>query len=138
MLGLTADYFILVLAICMGVVQIGAAKGGLRGLLIVPTTAISYSIGFALPAGALAWFILVGDVGIPGDLGGVEGAEQFLLFWAAAVSATLVTAGIASMTQLRRPQQPNPEIGIEGLRTATVLELARARFRKRRVREIDA
>ena len=121
-------YFLFVFLVCMGVIQLSAARSKLKGLLIFPWVYSGYLIGAALPAGALLWYSLSGRIIKPGDLAGVEGAEQFLLFMAAAGCATVFTAIIASIIQRGRPLAGAPPLGMEGLRNATLLQLLQARF----------
>ena len=133
-MGLSVNYFILALAVCMGVIQITASYSGLRGLLLFPSARLSTALGFAMPAAAFTWFIVIGDVGVPGDLGGVEGAEQFALFFGAAAIATGLTAALASATQQGRLGRPEPERGLAGLSDATLAELLGERLRRHRNR----
>ena len=130
LLSLTADYFILVFCLCIGVIQIASAFSGLNGLLFIRSRTVSYILGIAVPTGAFTWFIHVGNVGIPGDLGGVEGSQQFLMFWGGAGAATILTGVLASLTQRGRKGTPTPERGLDGLREATFLELLRARLQR--------
>lgn len=130
-------YFLLVFLVCLGVVQLAAAHSGLAGLLIVPSRPWARILGAVLPAGAFLWFTLTGRAKVPGDLAGVEGSEQFLLFFAAAGAAFYICAIIASMTHRSRPMPHHtpdaphrPEPGMEGLREATLLHLLKLRFRR--------
>lgn len=130
MLSLTLDYFIFVLALCAGVIQLASALSGLKGLLVFRNRPVSYLIGISLPSIAFAWFIRVGNATTPGDIGGVEGSEQFLMFWAGAGVATILTAVIASLTQIGRQEPRVGAPGMEGLRESTLLQLIKARLRK--------
>ena len=131
MLSLAADYFILVFCLCVGVIQIASAYSRLFGLLFIPDPRAGYLIGLAVATGAFTWFVQIGDVGIPGDLGGVEGSQQFGLFLGGAAAATLFTGVLASLTQLRRRGDPSPDLGMESLREATLLQIIAARLRRR-------
>ena len=131
MLSLTADYFLLALSVCAGAIQIASAYSGLYGLLFIPNRIAGYLIGLAFPTGGFTWFVLIGDVGIPGDVGGVEGSEQFSLFLGAAAAAAFATGVLSSLTQLRRRGTPKPSLGMEALREATLLQLVAARLQGR-------
>ncbi len=130
MINLGADYFLLVVIAAAGALQITAALSGLRGLCILPEKRASYASGAVLLAGAFAWFVLTGDTNIPGDLGGVEGSEQFGLFLAGVAAAALLTACIASMTQRNPGAPPEGVEGIEALRHTTLAGIFRARSAK--------
>jgi hypothetical protein len=127
MISLGVDYFLLVVIAATGALQITAAWSGLRGLCLIPGPRASYALGAALLAGAFAWFVLTGDTNIPGDLGGVEGSEQFGLFLGGVASAALLTAGITSFTQRSAAAPPAGAEGIEALRHTTLAGLFRAR-----------
>ncbi|MBM4406147.1 MAG: hypothetical protein FJ039_08210 [Chloroflexi bacterium] len=131
MINLGVDYFLLVVIAALGALQITAASSGLRGLWIIPQRRAVYLIGALLLVGAFAWFVLTGDTNIPGDLGGVEGSEQFGLFLGGVAVAALLTAGIASLTQRKAGAPPAGVEGIEALRHTTLAGLLRARSMKR-------
>ena len=80
MFSLALDYFLFIFFAGLGLFQIVAAYSGLWGLLVIPRQAVAYVMGAAVLAGSYAWFTLVDDFSIPGDIGGVEGSEQFGLF----------------------------------------------------------
>lgn len=130
-MALDVAYFALVFCVCIGVVQLVAGYSRLIGLLIVPHVPAAYALGLSLPVAAFAWFGASGRALVPGDIGGVEGAQQFGLFFAGAAAATIVTAIAASIIQWRRPAAAGePEPGMEGLRHATAYQLLRHRFFK--------
>ena len=83
-----------------------------------------------LLAGAFAWFVATGDQNIPGDLGGVEGAQQFGLFFAGAAGAVVATMVVASLAQIRTSGEAVEGTGVEALRNQTLLAVAMARFRR--------
>ncbi len=130
MLSLKIHYLILTTCVCLGVIQATAAYSNLRGLLIVPRAVASYVIALAVPIAAFTWFILMGDVGIPGDVGGVEGAQQFTTFLIGAFAAGIGSAVLASLTQWGHPASPDPAMGMEGFRNATAFQLLIALFRR--------
>lgn len=144
MITLAADYFLLVFLAACGVIQIVAAHSRLFGLLFVPRVQAGYAIGAGLLAGSFTWFVLTGDPNVPGDLGGVEGAEQFGLFLGGTAAGTIVTLGLSSVTQLRLgrsdPSEPpralgtNETRGFEALRHQTALAAIRTRLRRSRGR----
>ncbi len=131
MFSLAADYFLLVLVASCGIIQIVAARSGLRGLLFFPRERSSYVLGVLLLVGAFVWFVLIGDTGIAGDIGGVEGAEQFGLFLAGTAASVAVTGVIASVTQAKRPAGPPAGQGLDELRSATLAQLVLARIGRR-------
>lgn len=130
MISLGVDYFLLVVIAAAGALQLTAAFSGLRGLSILPQKRAGYALGVVLLVSAFAWFVLTGDTNIPGDLGGVEGSEQFGLFLAGVAAAALLTAGIASLTQRTAGAPPEGVEGIEALRHTTLLGIFRARAAK--------
>ena len=125
--NLAAHYFVLAYLVCLGVTQAASARSGLIGLLIVPNIAAAYLLGLALPTAAFIWFGLSGAITVPGDLGHVEGAQQFGLFLAGAGGATGTAALLASVTQMGKRSTATPEPGMEGFRSATLLQLLIAR-----------
>jgi hypothetical protein len=129
--SLAVDYFLLVLVASSGVIQIVSARSGLRGLLFLPHEPSSYVLGAALLVGAFVWFVLIGDTGIAGDTGGVEGAEQFGLFLAGAAASVVATGVVASITQAKRPGGRPAGQGLDELRNATFAHLVLARLRRR-------
>ena len=131
MFSLAADYFLLVLLASCGIIQVVAARSGLRGLLFLPHERPSYVLGVLLLVGAFVWFVLIGDTGIAGDIGGVEGAEQFGLFLAGAAASVAVTGVIASATQAKRPADLPMGQGLDELRRATLAQLILDRLGRR-------
>ena len=131
MLSLATDYFLLVFIATTGLLQIVAASSRLRGVLIVPKIEASYGIGAGLLIGAFTWFVLTGDPSIPGDLGGVEGAEQFGLFLGGVSAAVVATATLSSVTQWGWHSGMSEGSGVDALRQSTVVALLRARFSRR-------
>ena len=77
-------------------------------------------------------FVYVGDTGIPGDLGGIEGSEQFALFLLGAAVATALTASLASLLHMKGTLPGQPQPGMEGLRDGTLLQLLILRIRSSR------
>jgi len=130
-INLAADYFLLNFLAALGAIQIAAAWSGLAGLLFVPRPIAGFALGGGLLVGSFTWFVLTGDPGIPGDLGGVEGSEQFGLFLAAAAAATIGTLIGASLTQFRRRTAQVHGAGLEALRQGTALAALRSRLRAR-------
>ena len=128
MFSLAADYFLLVFFATLGLLQLVAAYSGLRGALIIPKTVPTYVLGGGALVGAFTWFVLTGDPSIPGDLGGVEGSEQFGLFLAGVAAAIAITALLASVAQPNSHVSRDPGSGIDGLRRGTVWALLRARL----------
>jgi len=126
-----AAYFILTFLICMGTIQVTAAYSRMRGLLIIPHAAAAYSLGIAVAVAALVWFGASGHATTPGDIGGVEGAEQFILFLSSAGASSLITAVVASVTQRHSPMVGKPAPGLEGLRHATLFQVLSHRAAKR-------
>ena len=111
--------------------QLDNILGHMKDLAVLDTSKVeptAHALGLSLPTVALAWFVGSGRVFIPGDIGGVEGSQQFGLFLAGAASATIITAIAASITQWGRPVGGEPAPGMEGLRRATAFQLLRRRF----------
>lgn len=123
MFSLPLDYFLLVFFACCGVIQLAAAYSGLAGMLIVPRARAGYLLGCALVVGSFAWFAAIGDFAIPGDVGGVEGAQQFGLFLGAAVASVAATNILASLRRLGSRKR-STLAGMDALREGTYLELA--------------
>ena len=104
MFSLALDYFLLVVFATAGLLQVVAALSGLDGLQFLHQRRVSVVLGAAVLCGAFAWFVLTGSLSIPGDVGGVEGSEQFGLFWGGLATAIVGTCILTSL--LRRSGRP--------------------------------
>ncbi|MBI3742833.1 MAG: hypothetical protein HY261_00900 [Chloroflexi bacterium] len=138
-INLASDYFLLVFGGSLGLIQAVAAWSGLRGLLFVRESRAAYVIGTVMLVGTFAWFVLTGDYKTPGDVGGVQGSQQFGLFLAGTTSATVVTAVVASVTQAGSkpvhgstgsPRTDPRGEGLDELREMTWVAAMRARLRR--------
>lgn len=137
MTGLARDYFILVFIASCGILQISAARSGLRGLLFFSRPLYSFFFGAVVILGSFIWFFSAANRNIPGAESRFEGAQQFAFFALAAFAALLVTLALASFVQAffitsrtrrssrRGPPQANPG-GLETFRRMTCLQAWKA------------
>ena len=122
--GLVRDYTLMVFLAATGVLQIAAARGGLRGLLLLSSPRLSSLLGLALIVGAYAWFFSGGPRAISGAVGGLEGSQQFFFFLvgqAAAVLTTLVAVSLLRSSAFP-PGTRSRFRGLSALKTSTYLQ----------------
>ncbi len=116
MFNFAVDYFILVFVGSLGVIQVAASIGGLRGLLLVKRPIVVRSLGIALVIVALAWFFSVDRI-INDTVGGLNSNQQGLLFFLAVVCSGALTLLVSTLVN-RRMQNDDaaPDAGLEALR----------------------
>ena len=128
MFSLALDYFLLVVFATVGLLQAAAALSGLDGMQLLANRRATGVLGAAILCGAFIWFTLTGAPSIPGDIGGVEGAEQFGLFWGGLAAAVLGTYTLASVVRRDGRVASRVPPSIEAFRSGTLLALLRNRL----------
>ena len=113
------EYLLLVFLVCSGVVQVSAAYGGLKGLLLIPNRRISAALGMGVILGSLTWFFWDGGRNLPDTGGGIAGASQFGLFVLGGFLALLVTFVVTSFTNFSRSPSGDTTEGLSSLKETT-------------------
>ena len=120
-MNLGQEYLLLVVVGCCGVLQLAAAFGGLRGMLIAGDKRFSTVVGVLLVGGALVWFFWEGGRNLPYTGGGIAGAAQFYLFMLGAFLALLFTFLFTSLTNISKKTSVDTADGLPALRETTYL-----------------
>ena len=120
-MSLGQEYLLLVFVGCCGVLQLAAAFGGLKGMLIAGDRRFSTAVGVLLVGGALVWFFWEGGRNLPDTGGGIAGAAQFYLFSLGALLALLVTFLFTSLTNINRRASVDTTEGLPALKETTYL-----------------
>jgi hypothetical protein len=89
------EYFLFVVAACLGVVQLAAANAGLSGLLFFRQRRWAVTFGFAATTWAFWWFFSMGDR----SQIGLAGAELFTGFSLGVLTAVALTLLISSVAR---------------------------------------
>ena len=116
------DYIIFVFVATLGVVQIAAVTGSLRGLLLFGSLLRSGMSGAAMLVTAVVWFFATDDRNINDVSGGINANGQALYLFSSATSSVVFTLLLSSLFNLRmRASAPPPHDGLEVLRTSSFL-----------------
>lgn len=126
--NLTQDYLAFCFLSALGVFQIAAAYGRLRGLLLFRRPLVSVLAGLGLVVAGFLWFFLPGPRLIPDTEGGLDGNRQALLFFVSASVALGVTLLVSSLVNRRmlRPRHAMP--GLDALRETTYVQALRLKL----------
>lgn len=95
------DYLIFVSIFALGVLQIAASLGRLKGLLLFRETMPSRLAGFFLILAAIVWFFASGPRNINDIDGGIAGTAQTGLFALGSFLALAVTVVLSSILNAR-------------------------------------
>ena len=125
-MNLGQEYLLLVFVGCCGVLQLAAAFGGLKGMLIAGDRRFSTAVGILLVGGALVWFFWEGGRNLPDTGGGIAGASQFYFFMLGGFLAILFTFLFTSLTNIgKKMSADSAEVdttdGLPALRETTYL-----------------
>jgi hypothetical protein len=116
------DYYALVTVASLGVFQLAAIHGGLRGLLVFRSPLVTRLVGFGLPLAAALWFFASEDRNVSDHLGGLSSNEIALTFFLGTVTAWTITAALSSIVNARTLGGGGPAaVGLESLRDKTYL-----------------
>ena len=130
MFTFATDYFLLVFIASIGVLQIAASLGRLKGLLIFKTPLVARGLGLVLVIGAFVMFFGTGARNLNDYQGGLDAPDQGLFFFLGGFAGIGVTFALSSLVNLRMNwERPSPEAGLDALRetnyvTALRLSLA--------------
>ena len=119
MFSFATDYFLLVFVATVGVMQIAASVGELRGLLLFKDRLAARALGLVLVVAAFVWFFASGTRNLNDYEGGLDANSQALFFFFGAIIGLLFTLIVSSLVNLRaRPGDTSPESGLEALKEA--------------------
>ena len=113
------DYYIAVTVSAIGVLQLAASFGGLRGLLFLTSPLATRIIGLLLPLGSVVWFFATGTRNISDHLGGLDSNQVSLLFFLGNLTAWVLTVIVTSIVNSRRLEDPQQGVGLAALRNDT-------------------
>ena len=97
MFSFAVDYFIMVFVASLGVMQMAASIGGLRGLLIIKNPLIARPLGIVIAIAAIVWFFTVAERNINDYEGGLDSNEQGILFFLAVATSGALTCVLTSL-----------------------------------------
>jgi len=111
---LAAEYTLMAFVASLGVLQAGAARAKLWGLLFFRREASAYIFAALSIVGAFSWFFRV-NRNIPDFEGGLAGGQQFLCFSAAVLLAIIFTILLSSLIKGGKGQSSSQVEGGQGL-----------------------
>jgi len=127
---LALEYFVLVFAASVGVLQAVAAYNGLRGLSFFSRPTWGYLLAVCTTGPALVAFF---TWNMRNATGIIEGAQQLVLLSLAIMAVYIVTLVAASLLNSSPPAgNAAPPAGIEGFKEAGLFQLLRSRFGRKR------
>ena len=141
------EYSVLVFTAGMGVLQVAAAYGGFRGLLIAPgevrvrffpgghvfalsRVAFSYVFAAVTVAPALVDFFFWNRRNETGIIEGAEQAGFFVLSMASAVAFTFLFSSVVNHWRLRNNESDG--VGLEALKDVTWFQAVTRRWRRKK------
>jgi hypothetical protein len=117
MFTFTTDYYLLVFASTIGVIQIAVSMGPLRGLQLFRSRWLSRSFGLILATSAFIWFFATDTRNLNDFEGGLDANTQALFFFLGALTGVVVTLVLSSVVNARMANGgPVPEEGLDALR----------------------
>ena len=120
MKAFSIDYYVLVTVSAIGVFQLVAMHGGLRGMLVFRPSRTSALLWAAFPLAAVAWFFVTKDRKVSDHLGGLSSNEIALAFFVGVVTAWVLTVVVTSVLNRGLDRQvPDPGAGLDSLSSAT-------------------
>ena len=122
MFSFEIDYFLLVFVATIGVVQVAASVGRLKGLLILKPPLVARTLGFVLVVSAFVWFFSTAARNINDYEGGLNAPTQGLIFFLGSLAGLAVALLASSVVNLRmNGEKPRPEAGLDALRETNYL-----------------
>ena len=120
MKAFSIDYYILVTVSAVGVFQLVAMHGGLRGILVFRPSRLSALLWAAFPLAAVAWFFVTKDRKVSDHMGGLSSNEIALAFFVGVVTAWVLTVAVTSiLNHSRDREEADPGTGLESLSRTT-------------------
>lgn len=131
-----SEYLLFIFLASVGVLQLVAARSGLKGLLFIRRPVLAYLLSLSAIAGSYWWFFFR-DCRIDTVMrrSGLEGAQQFYFFCVGAFLAlafTLVASSLIGAVRARGHSMDNPGCkGLDALRETSPFEAVRRSLRSR-------
>ena len=130
MFSFAIDYYIAVFVASVGVIQVGASLGQLRGLLFFRAPVLASLIGIALAVTAAVWFFTSGSRNINDFQGGLDANEQALFLLLGTLSGLAFSLLVSSVVNLNmRAADLSPDGGLDGLRQTSYARATMSSFR---------
>ena len=116
------EYYIFIFLAALGAIQLGAAAGKLKGLLILRQPTAAVALGLVFIAAAPVWFFSTGERNINDYEGGITANGQALYAFLGSITALASTLAVTSLVNFRLGRgAPPPFEGLQSLREANYL-----------------
>ena len=116
------EYYFFVYLAALGAIQIGAAAGKVRGILVFKRQAHAFGLGAALAVASIIWFFSTGERNINDYDGGITANGQALYAFLGSITAVVTTIAITSLINHRLGRGAFPPFdGLHALREANYL-----------------
>jgi len=117
MFTFATDYYLFVSVAALGVIQIGASLGHLRGLVVVKSPLAARIIGLMLTVMAFVWFFVSDTRNLNDYEGGLDAPTQALFFFLGTLTAVVATVlGSAVLNARMNDSKPMPTEGLDALK----------------------
>ena len=117
MFTFATDYFLLVFVATLGVIQLAASLGGLKGLLVFKSPLIARPLGLALVIAGFVLFFSTDERNLNDYRGGLDANTQALFFFLGVLAGGSVTFLGSSVVNMRmKGTDPSPDGGFDALR----------------------
>ena len=118
----TLDYLLFVFMAAFGALQMAAAYGALRGLLLIRVRPLAFGAGLVIIVAAFLLFFLTEPRNISDTQGGLDGNQTARLFTLGASSAFVLTIILSSITNRALGKgQHRYACGLDALRETTYI-----------------
>lgn len=122
MFTFATDYFLLVFVSTIGVIQLSASFGGLRGLLVFKSPVAARFLGIILVVAAMVIFFATEDRILNDFKGGLDANTQALFFFLGVMAGGAVTFIGSSLINIRmKDADASPGSGLDALRDTNYL-----------------
>ena len=99
---ISIEFYIVATVSAIGVLQLAASIGGLRGLQLLSSPLATRLIGLLLPLVSFVWFFASGTRNVSDHLGGLTSNEVALIFFLGNLTAWVLTVTVTSVVNSRR------------------------------------
>ncbi len=122
MFTFATDYFLLVFVSTIGVIQLSASLGGLKGLLVFKSPVVARPLGIILVVAAIVIFFATEDRILNDFKGGLDANTQALFFFLGVLAGGAVTFIGSSLINIRmNDADASPGSGFDALRDTNYL-----------------